>query len=130
LRAPLTIAVIGAGALIVGGAVHGWATVLYVAPIVVALVIGYYVWAGRDSDMAALIRREPDERQVDLRLKVQALIGRVLSPAVAVAYIVAISTHMTLWPFAILLSVPFVVGAIGWSVYREHQNNTSKSARS
>ena len=129
-RAPLAIAIIGAGALIVGGAVHGWATVLYVAPIIIIAIVGYWIWAGRDTDTAALIRREPDERQAELRLKIQALIGRVLSLAVAVAYLYALSRHMTLWPFAALLSVPFIVGAIAWFIYHEHPTNTSQATRS
>jgi hypothetical protein len=130
LRRPLLVLVIGVVALVVIGAIHGWAAVAYIAPIVVVLVIGYYVWGGRDSDLAAIIRLEPDERQADLLIRVEALVGRVLSLAVLVAYIVAISTHVRLWPFAVLLAVPVGAGAIGWAFYHERNNsNPPRAAR-
>ncbi len=123
LRRPLIVLVIGVLALVVIGAIHGWAAVAYITPIVTVLVIGYYVWGGRDSDLAAIIRFEPDERQVDLLIRVEALVGRVLSIAVLVAYIIAISTHVTLWPFAVLLAVPVAAGAIGWAFYHARNNS-------
>jgi ABC-type xylose transport system permease subunit len=130
LRAPLAVLIVGVVALSIGGAAHGWLTVLYVAPIFIVAAVGYYIWAGRDTDTASLIRREPDERQADLRLKVQALIGRTLSLAVAVAYLVAASVHARLWPFAALVAVPLVVGVIGWAIYREHDGGRpSRAAR-
>jgi hypothetical protein len=77
LRTPVKMAIGGAAVLAVGGAIHGWATVLAVLPVVVAATVGYYLWAGRETEVAAVIRHQTDERQAILRLKMQALVGRV-----------------------------------------------------
>jgi hypothetical protein len=63
------------------------------------------VWAGRDSDFAAMIRYQVDERPAYRRLKIQALVGRVMSGGASVAYLVAWIAKATLWPFAIFLAL-------------------------
>ena len=78
LRAPALLAVAALIILVFGGAAHGWSTVVYVLPIPILSVFALYVWGGRDSDSGAAIRRELDERQAYRRLKIQALVGRVL----------------------------------------------------
>ncbi len=120
LRAPVLILVGGAAVLAGDGARYGWSGVGYFAPIVIALAVGYYVWAGRDSDTAAVIRRQTDERQATIRLQVQALVGRALAVAVAIAYLVAVATKTTLWPYAVLLAVLAVSFLAGWLIYGEH----------
>jgi hypothetical protein len=121
LRTPALILALGAVALAVGGESYGFASAGYLAPIVIAIAVGYYVVAGRDSDAAALVRREVDERQDYQRLRVQALVGRALSLAVAIAYMVAVATKATLWPFAALLGVLALSFAAGWLFYGEHR---------
>ncbi len=71
------------------------------------LVVAAGLWlvAGRDSDAGAITRRQVDERQAWQRLQVQALVGRVLAVAVAIAYLVAVAGKATLWPFGALLGV-------------------------
>lgn len=119
LRAPAKMAVLGAVALAIGGAVHGWVSVLYVASVLVVAAVGYYIWTGRDTDTAAFLRHQNDERQVGLQLKMQALVGKVMSAAVAVAYLVAAAAKITLWPFVVLVLLPAAALLLGWLMYRE-----------
>jgi hypothetical protein len=105
---------------VIGGATHGWASVAYVVPIPVVVVIALYISGGRDNDMGAAIRYKLDERQAYERLKVQALVGRVLSLAVAVAYLVASAAKVALWPWAILLGLMVISFLVGRLVYGEH----------
>ena len=76
LRAATLLAIGALAALIIGGATHGWSTIVHVLPIPILAVCGIYIWSGRDSDIGALIRRQVDERQQYQQLKVQALIGQ------------------------------------------------------
>jgi len=117
--------------LAIGGAAYGWASVLFVAPIVLAVAVGLYVLGGRDSDMGAVIRRQVDERQADHRLRVQAFVGRVMGIAVAVAYSIAVATKTTLWPYAMLLGVLAISLLAGWLIYGEHSSGggDAKDAR-
>lgn len=88
-----------------------------------------YIWGGRDSDAGALVRHELDERQAHQRLQVQALVGRVLSLAVALAYMIAVATKAELWPWAILLGVTAIAFVMGRLFYGEHgQRGTDQDA--
>jgi len=120
LRAAVILGIGGLVVLAIGGATHGWKTVVYVAPVPVVAVVALYIWSGRDSDMGAVIRRQVDERQAYQRLKVQALVGRVLSIAVAVGYTVASASKAVLWPWAVMLALVAVSVLIGWLVYGEY----------
>ncbi len=120
LRAP---ALLTAGTVIVlaiGGVTRGWTSVADVVPIPIVAIVALYVWGGRDSDAGALIRHELDERQAHQRLEVQALVGRVLSLAVALAYMIAVTTKATLWPWAILVGLMAAAFLIGRVLYGEH----------
>lgn len=117
LRAPARLTLGALVVLAIGGAAHGWNTLIDVVPVVLVLIAGLYVWGGRDTDTGALIRREVDERQAAERLRVQALVGRVLSLAVAIAYLAASISRVTLWPWAALLGLAvgtFVVGRLAY----------------
>jgi hypothetical protein len=120
LRTPAIMGVGGAVVLAVGGAIHGWATVVAVLPVLLVATVGYYVWAGRDTDVAAVIRHQTDERQTILRLKMQALVGKVMSGAAVLAYLIATATNMTLWPFVVLVCLPAAALFAGWLIYGEH----------
>lgn len=128
LRAPALLAAAAAVALVVGGATHGWASVADVLPIPLVAVVALFILGGRDSDRGAAVRRQLDERQAEQRLKVQALVGRVLSLAVAVGYIVATSTKAALWPWAILLGLLTISFLGGWLAYGDHGGTHGDSA--
>ena len=84
-------------------------------PVIVVGGVGYYVWSGRDSDSAAMLRRQVDERQAYRQLKIQALVGG----GAAVAYLAAFAAKATLWPFVIFLALFVVALLAGWVIYRE-----------
>jgi MFS family permease len=119
-RATAILAVGAAIVVAIGGATHGWATLVDIVPIPVILVGAFYVLGGRDSDTGAVVRHQLDERQAYERLKVQALVGRVLSVAVAVAYIAASAAKSALWPWAILLGLMAISFIGGRLIYGEH----------
>lgn len=117
------IAVYGAviAAVVVPG--HGWAAVIPVEAITVAGAIAAYVWSGRDTDLGALIGQRADERQRIIRMKTQALVGKVMSAAVATAFLVAFAVKArpsTLWPLVILVGVAGLSAAAGLVFYRTH----------
>jgi L-alanine-DL-glutamate epimerase-like enolase superfamily enzyme len=119
LRAPVIMLVGGAVIDAVAVAAWGWGSLVSLGPITVAAVVGYYVLNGRDSDFAAMLRDQADERQAYRRLKIQALVGRVMTGAAAVAYLVAALAKATLWPFTIFLAMAGVAFLAGWVIYRE-----------
>ncbi len=119
LRAPALLMVAAAVALAIGGATHGWHTVLDVIPIPIVAIVGIYLLTARDSDAGALARRDLDERQAYQRTKVQALVGRAVSFAVAVGYLVASASKTELWPWAALLGVVALSLGAGWWLYGE-----------
>jgi hypothetical protein len=122
LRAPIRVLVVGVVIVSIAIAGHGWGPPVYgvLIPFVVLLAAGYYVWGGRDSDTSAVIRRDMDERQAQQRLQVQALIGKVMSVAAAIAYLIAVAVNTTLWPFGVALALPALTAIAGSVLYREH----------
>jgi hypothetical protein len=110
-------------AVVLEGATRGWSSLLHapgpLAIVAWVLVVGVYLWSRRDTDLGAVLRRQPDERQAYVRLRVQALVGRVFSVAVAVAYVVASATKVMLWPWAVLLGLLAVAWLAGWLMYGE-----------
>jgi hypothetical protein len=126
-RAPTLLIIAALIALVVGGASHGWKTVLYVIPILLAVGAIVFVMAGRDTDYGASLRHERDERQALQRLKIQALVGRVLSLAVATAYLIASIAKAALWPSAILLALMAISFIAGQLVYGQRRGNPAKT---
>jgi hypothetical protein len=120
LRAPLYMLVGGGVIDVIAGAAWGWGSLVFLAPLTLAAVVGYYVLAGRETDFSAMLRDQADERQVYRRLKIQALVGRVTTLAAVIAYLAAALAKATLWPFAIFVAVPGVTFLLGWMIYREH----------
>lgn len=119
LHAPLLMIVGGLAVIAVSVAVHGWIAVILLGPIVLASAAGYYLWGGRDGDVAAMIGHKTDERQANLRLKMQALVGRVMTAAAIVAYLVAVAVKAPIWPFTIFIVLPALTLFAGWLIYRE-----------
>ena len=123
LRSPLILLAAEAVAIVIGVGTYGWSSLPAVLPILLLIPVAVYVVGGHDSDAGAAVRRQLDERQELQRLKIQALVGRVASVAVAVAYFVAVATGASLWPWGALLAVVGVAFVSGWLVYGEHGND-------
>ncbi len=121
LRAPLRVLAAGAVVVAVAVSVHGWGSPVFLVliPFVLLAAVGYYLWGGGDGDLAAAVRHENDERQERRRLRVQALVGRVMSLAVVAACLVAYGLGAPLWPFAVALALPVLATAAGWLLYRD-----------
>ncbi len=122
LRSPVILLAAEFVAAVIGVSTYGWSSLASVLPILVLIPVALYVLGGRDSDVGAAVRKRLDERQEMQRLKVQALVGRVSSVAVAVAYFVAVVTDASLWPWAALLGVIAVAFVAGWLLYGEHDH--------
>jgi hypothetical protein len=88
-----------------------------------------FVMAGRDTDYGAALRRRLDQRQERQRLEMQALVGRVLSLAVGIAYVVAIAARAVLWPWAILLGLTVISFIAGRLIYGERCGGPGTDAR-
>jgi hypothetical protein len=127
LRTPLIMLVGGAVIAAVAVATYGWGSLRSLGPFIIVIAAGYYVWAGRDSDIAAMLRYQVDERQAYRRLKIQALVGRVMSGGASLAYLAASAAKATLWPFAIFLALFAVALLAGWVIYRERGDGRDDS---
>jgi hypothetical protein len=127
LRTPLMMLVFGAVFAAAAVAGYGWGSLLHLGPVTIAGPAVYYVWGGRNSDSAAMIRQQPDERQAYRGLKIQAVVGRVMSIGASVAFLAAWAAKATLWPFEIFLAL-FVVGLLaGWVITRERGDGQDES---
>jgi len=118
LRAPVRMLVGGAVIDAVAVAAWGWGSLISLGPVTVAAVVAYYILSGKDTDFSAMLRDQADERQAYRRLKIQALVGKVTSGAVAVAYLAAAVAKATLWPFALIVGISGVAFLAGWLIYR------------
>ena len=128
LRAPVIMLTGGAAICAVAVSAAGWGSLASIGPVTIAAALGYYVLAGRDSDFAAMLREQADERQADRRLKIQALVGRIMTLAASTAFLAAIAAKVTLWPFYIFVTVPAVTFVAGWLIYREHPGGGEQRA--
>jgi len=72
LRMPLMMLVFGAVFAAAAVAGYGWMSLLHLGPVIIAGPVVYYVWGGRNSDSAAMIRQQVDERQAYRGLKIRA----------------------------------------------------------
>lgn len=119
LRTPALLLAGGLIVLAIGGATYGWSSIPDVAPVLIVAVAVTFILSRRDSDTGAALRRQLDERQAYVRLRVQALVGQVLSIAVAIGYTVAVATKTRLWPWAVLLGLMAVAFVAGRLMYGE-----------
>lgn len=127
LRTPVMMIIFGAVFAAIAVAAYGWGSLLHLGPVIVAGPAAYYVWGGRDSDSAAMIRRQVDERQAYRGLKIQAVVGRVMSIGASVAFLAAWAAKATLWPFEIFLALFAVALFAGWVITREHGDGRDDS---
>ena len=127
LRTPLITLVGGAVCAAVAVAAYGWGSPLHLGPVIVVGPVVSYVWGGRDSDSAAMIRHQVDERQAYRQVRIQAVVGRVMSGGASIAFLAAWAAKATLWPFEIFLAL-FVVALIaGWVITRERGDGRDDS---
>jgi hypothetical protein len=119
LRAPLMMLAFGAVFAAVAVVAYGWGSLLHLGPVIAAGPAVYYVWGGRDSDSAAMVRQQVDERQAYRGLKIQAVVGRVMSIGACVTFLAAWAAKATLWPFEIFLALFAVALVAGWVITRE-----------
>lgn len=127
LRAPLMMLVFGAVFAAAAVAGYGWKSLLHLGPVIIAGPVVYYVWGGRNSDSAAMIRQQVDERQAYRGLKIQAVVGRVMSGGVGIAFLAAWAAKATLWPFEIFLALFLVALIAGWVITRERGDGRDDS---
>jgi hypothetical protein len=126
LREPVSAALGGAVITAIVGISQGWVAAVVLAIATVVFTVGLFVWGGKDTDAGAVIGRRADERQVNLRMKVNALQGRLLTEASVVVFLVAIIGKATAWPKADIwpYEIPVVLaglsGVLGWAIYRDH----------
>jgi hypothetical protein len=125
LRAPVLAVALGTVLAVLFGVSQGWAVAAIIEGVFVAMAAGYYVWAGQDTDVGAVIGHRPDERQASLLMKVTALQGKVMSAAAAIVFVIATVgkatawPKATVWPFAIPVVLAGLSGLAGWAMYRE-----------
>ena len=127
LRTPLIGLVVGAVVAAVAVAAYGWGSLLRLGPVIVVGPAVYYVWGGRDNDSAAILRYQVDERQAYRRLKMQAVVGRVMSGGASIAFLAAWAAKATLWPFEIFLALFVVALLAGWVITRERGDGRDDS---
>ena len=120
LRMPVQMLVVGGVGTVIGVIVWGWVAAVTILPFTLIVAAWYYVLGGTDGDVAAMVLGRGDERQAYRRLRMQALMGQVMSVAVGGTFIVAVATKTTLWPFAVLVPLPVLSLVVGGLIYREH----------
>ena len=127
LRTPLTGLVCGAVFAAVAVAAYGWGSLLHLGPVIILGPAVYYVWGGRNSDSAARIRYQVDERQAYRRLRIGAVVGRVMGVGACIAFLAAWAAKATLWPFEIFLGLFAVAVVAGWVITRERGDGRDDS---
>jgi hypothetical protein len=115
-----TILALGGGALALAtwvGGEHGLAVGLLVFYALAALAA--YLWSGRDTDVAAIMRAEGDERQRRLDHDATALAGLAMGiTALVGAIISAAVNHGDIGPFGLICAVGGTTYAVSLAVLR------------
>jgi hypothetical protein len=125
LREPVSAAVGGTVITVIVGISQGWVPAVVLAVATVVFTVGLYAWGGKDTDVGAVIGRRADERQTNLRMKVNALQGQILTVAAALVFLVAVIGKATawpkasIWPFEIPVLLAGLSGLLGWTIYRD-----------
>jgi hypothetical protein len=118
-----------AAVLLVGGvavAVATWANGQYgwsigILTLYAALAAGAFVWAGRRSDVGALLRADGDERQRGLDRDATAMTGLVLSLVAVVGAVVEIARTGDPGVYGLFCVVGGVVYAVSLAVLRRRR---------
>jgi hypothetical protein len=120
LRKPLRRAIAGlvlAGAWAIGGGAQRWLAIV-IAVSVLCYAVGWYVWAGQDTDEGALLGSRADERQQLVGQKARALAGVVAVVAAYTGLVITVAVKRDdAWPFAVMLVVTSFGYLFGLSSY-------------
>ena len=119
LRTPLIGLACGAVFAAVAVAAYGWGSLLRLGPVIILGPALYYVWGGRNTDAAAMMRYQADERQAYRQLRIQAVVGRVMGGGASIAFLAAWAAKTTFWPFEVFLAIFAVALIAGWVITRE-----------
>jgi hypothetical protein len=120
LRKPLLRAIAGlgiAGAWAIGGGAQRWLAIV-IAICFLGYAVGWYVWAGQDTDEGALLGSRADERQKLVGQKARALAGVVAMAGAYAGLVITLAVKRDdAWPFAVmLLGTLLVAGGGRWMV--------------
>jgi hypothetical protein len=119
LRKPLLrgIALLGiACAWVIGS--RTWEPAIVIAIGAVGQTVARYIWAGEDTDEAALLGSRADERQKQVGLQARALAGAVALAAAYLGLVITLAVKIAdAWPFAVLLAVTGFAYLLGLSSY-------------
>jgi hypothetical protein len=77
------------------------------------VAIFYYVLAGRDTDLGAMVGSRLDERQASIGMQAAAFSGTVTSVAAFVGGVIALALGKAAWPFlgiCVVSGVSFLAG--------------------
>jgi hypothetical protein len=120
LRKPLLRGIAGlglAGAWAIGGGHARWLAIV-IAIVVIGNSVGWYLWAGNDSDDGALLGSRADERQRLVGQKSRALAGVVAIAATYTGLLITLAVKRAdAWPFAALFAVTGFAYLLGLSSY-------------
>lgn len=119
LRAPALMMIFGTATAVITGISRGWAAMAGPEIVTVIASVGYYVIGGRDSDFAAMVRSQPDERQRHLRLVAQAWAAQAMVITALICGLVMIALKDPTWPFYLILGVG-VAAFLGRLAYGIH----------
>jgi hypothetical protein len=131
LRKPLLRGMAGlvlAGAWAIGGGPAQWLAIV-IAIVAVGYAVGWYVWAGEDSDEGALLGSRADERQKLVGQKARALAGVVAMAAAYTGLVITLAVKRAdAWPFAALLLVTGFGYLFGLSQYGSGESDPADDA--
>lgn len=120
-RKPAWIVLAGAvfaAAWVIRGGRYWWLWVSLIAIATAARAFTFYVWAGEDDDVAALVGSRADERQKQLSLRSRALAFNAAGAAGFILLTVAVAIRaLWWWPFAVMVGILGIGYLFGLSAY-------------
>ena len=120
LRKPLGRGLAGlvlAGAWAIGGGRSQWLAIV-IAVVSLGYAVAWYVWAGQDTDEAALLGSRADERQKLVGQKARAVAGTFAMAGAFTGLVITLAVRRAdAWPFAVMLLVTGFGYLFGLSSY-------------
>lgn len=122
LWAPIAVGIMGSALAAAVGVSRGWGAASGVEVAVFLVAAFVYLLGGSDSDAGAVLGNRPDERQVLVRLKSQALAMKVMYLGALIGWAVAIALKGLYWPFDLIFSAGGLAYFIGLGLYGAHED--------